>query len=96
MSEGPFKASGFSLKIKGFEKYPDPQKLKDFLVKDLKDKFTKKFCPQGLQPNQYSLFKEIIGDEIILTDQLTLDQGQEIIIYIKESDKYKKLSIVSV
>jgi hypothetical protein len=51
MSEGPFKASGFSLKIKGFEKYPDPQKLKDFLVKDLKDKFTKKFCPQGLQPN---------------------------------------------
>ena len=90
------KPSGFSLKIKNFEKYPDPVKLKDQLIKDLKDRFTKVFSPPGLPPGSFSIFKEVLKDEIILTDLLTLDQGHEVIEYIKESDKYKKLSILSV
>ena len=90
------KPSGFSLKIKNFEKYPDPVKLKDHLIKDLKDRFTKVFSPPGLPPGSFSIFKEVLKDEIILTDLLTLDQGHEVIEYIKESDKYKKLSIISV
>ncbi len=53
------KPSGFSLKIKNFEKYPDPVKLKDNLIKDLKDRFTKPFAPPGVPPGSFSIFKEI-------------------------------------
>ena len=93
MSAAP---SGFSLTIKNFEKYPDPQKLRDNLIKDLKERFTKVFAPPGIPPGSYSIFKDILKDEIILSEMLTLDQGGEIIQYIKESDKFKKLSINSV
>jgi hypothetical protein len=58
------KPSGFSLKIKNFEKYPDPVKLKDNLIKDLKDRFTKVFSPPGLPPGSFSIFKEVLKDEI--------------------------------
>ena len=48
MSVGDLQPSGFSLKIKNFEKYPDPIKLRDNLIKDLKDRFTKVFTPPGV------------------------------------------------
>ena len=66
------------------------------MIKDLKNKFGKSFHPPHIPPHMFTLFKEIQGDEIILTDQLTVDQGQEILLYIKESDKYKKYKLVVV
>ena len=65
-------------------------------MKDIKDRFTKAFTPPGVAPASFSIFREITKDEILFTDILTLNQGSQIIEYIKESDKYKKLTILSV
>ena len=42
------------------------------------------------------LIKEVLSDEVILNDQLTLDQVQEIIRYITENEKFKKLGVATV
>ncbi len=64
-------------------------------MKDLKEKFGKAFLPPGLTSTTFSLFKELVNDELILSELLTVDQHQEIIVFIKESEKFKKLSIQS-
>jgi len=63
-------------------------------VKELKETFTKAFTP----PNQmnFALIKEVLSDEVILNDQLTLDQCQEVIRYITENEKFKKLGVATV
>lgn len=63
-------------------------------MKELKDTFTKAFTP----PNQtsFALIKEVLSDEVILNDQLTLDQCQEVIRYLTESEKFKKLGVATV
>ena len=86
---------GFSLKIKGFYKhYQDrPRQTQDELIKELKETFTKAFAP----PNQsnFVLIKEVLSDEVILNDQLTLDQCQEVIRFITENEKFKKLGVAT-
>lgn len=63
-------------------------------MKELKETFTKAFTP----PNQsnFVLIKEVLSDEVILNDQLTLDQCQEVIRHITESEKFKKLGVATV
>ncbi len=70
MSDNP---SGFSLKIKGFQKYPNPTLIQDSLMKELKEKFGKTFVPPNLTPTTFSLFNGIVNDELILSELLTLD-----------------------
>lgn len=42
------------------------------------------------------LIKEVLSDEVILNDQLTLDQVQEVIRFITENEKFKKLGVATV
>ena len=41
------------------------------------------------------MIKEVLEDEVVLNDWLTLDQCEKVLIHLKESDRFKKLSIVS-
>lgn len=42
-----------------------------------------------------SIIKEVLEDEVVLSDWLTLDQCEKVLVHLKESDRFKKLSIES-
>ena len=44
---------------------------------------------------EQSIIKEVLDDEVVLSDWLTLDQCEKVLIHLKESDRFKKLSIES-
>jgi hypothetical protein len=39
--------------------------------------------------------KEVLEDEVVLSDQLSLDQCEQIVVHLKESDKFRKLIFAS-
>ena len=44
---------------------------------------------------EQSIIKEVLDDEVVLSDWLTLDQCEKVLVHLKESDRFKKLSIES-
>lgn len=81
--------------------------LKDALVKEVRETFAKAFAGghEGRSLISFlgrkkgeadqSIIKEVLEDEVVLSDWLTLDQCEKVLVHLKESDRFKKLSIES-
>jgi len=81
--------------------------LKDALVKEVRETFAKAFAGDherrslisflGRKKGEtdQSIIKEVLEDEVVLSDWLTLDQCEKVLVHLKESDRFKKLSIES-
>jgi hypothetical protein len=52
--------------------------------------------PQSSSQPIGNIVKEVTEDEVVLQDWLTLEQCERVLVHLKESDRFKKLSIESV
>ena len=77
----------FCLAIKGFQACAPS--LKEALLKELKDNFQRYLKGE-------SIVKDVLEDEVVLADTLTLQQCEKIVVHLKESEQFRKLNFASV